>query len=147
MRKSSVRSLICLCRTDFLCKKDILRNFIISNFSFTFLSALPERNQRGNQRKGEVAVPPLSFGIQTPSLCLCKHSDQASLRYPPSARFGRLGFLDHFFCNHSILSHFFTSNIPKMRMCMSIFVEMFARASPCNQYPENASVGAAFLLK
>ena len=50
-----------------------------------------------------IAISPLSFGIQSPSLCLCYQRNQASLRYPPSARFGRLGFLDHFFCKHSRL--------------------------------------------
>jgi hypothetical protein len=51
---------------------------------------------------------------------MSEHSDQASLRYPPSARFGRLGFLDIFFCEHRILSDFlhpiFTNKKLKMHL-------------------------------
>jgi len=37
---------------------------------------------------------------------LCYQRNQASLRYPPSARIGRLGFLDLFFCEHCRHSDF-----------------------------------------
>jgi hypothetical protein len=37
---------------------------------------------------------------------LSEHCGQASLRYQPSAHFGRLGFSDHFFCEHRIHSDF-----------------------------------------
>ena len=49
----------------------------------------------------------LPLGTPTHSnACLCEHINQAFLRYPPSARFGRLVFSDHFFCKHSIHSDF-----------------------------------------
>ena len=44
--------------------------------------------------------------------------------------------------------HFKLRQIPrKCEAWASIFVEMYAQTLPCNQHPENASVGAAFLLK
>ena len=44
--------------------------------------------------------------------------------------------------------HFKLRQIPrKYEAWASIFVEMYAQTLPCNQHPENASVGAAFLLK
>jgi hypothetical protein len=50
---------------------------------------------------------------------LCYQRNQASLRYPPSARFGRLGFLDPIFANKKLKTHLREhsrqSLVPKIR--------------------------------
>ena len=48
-----------------------------------------------------VSPPNILLSQNIPLVCL------QALACPPSARFGRLGFLDHFFCKHCILSDFF----------------------------------------